>query len=80
MAQIPMALTGVPTEELKTLLRLVYRTEIEIPITPVGLARVGLQHRSEEFMQSLRGLAEPGVRALLIAVTAERLAVEERQG
>jgi hypothetical protein len=29
-------------------------------------------------MQSLRGLDEPGVRAVLIAVAAERISVEER--
>jgi hypothetical protein len=78
MPQIPMALTGVSTEELQQLLRLVYRGEIEIPITPVALARVGLQYRAEEFMQSLRGLDEAGVRAVLIAVAAERLAAQER--
>ncbi|MFO7561196.1 MAG: hypothetical protein R6X02_01030 [Enhygromyxa sp.] len=78
MPELPMALTGVPTHELRTLLRLVHRREVEIPITPVALARVGLQHRSEEFMQSLRGLDEAGVRAVLIAVTAERIAVEEQ--
>jgi hypothetical protein len=79
MPQIPMALTGVSTEELQQLLRFVYRQEIEIPITPVGLARVGLQYRSEEFMQSLRGLDEAGVRAVLIAVAAERMAAKERE-
>lgn len=79
MPQVPMALTGVPTNELEQLLRFVHRREIEIPITPVGLARVGLQHRSEEFMQSLRGLDEPGVRAVLVAVAAERIAARERQ-
>jgi hypothetical protein len=73
-----MALTDVPTIELERLLRFVYRQEIELPITPVGLARVGLQHRSEEFMQSLRGLDEAGVRAVLVAVVAERIAVKER--
>lgn len=78
MPQVPMALTGVPTNELEQLLRFVHRREIEIPITPVGLARVGLQHRSEEFMQSLRGLDEPGVRAVLVAVAAERIAARER--
>jgi hypothetical protein len=79
MPQIPMALTGVPTTELEQLLRLVYRKQIEIPITPVGLALVGLQHRAEELMQSLRGLDEPGVRAVLVAVTAERIAIERER-
>jgi hypothetical protein len=78
MSQVPTALTGVPTDDLKFLLRLVHREDIAVPITPAELARVGLQHRSEEFMQSLRGLEEPGVRAVLIAVAAERIAVEQR--
>lgn len=80
MANLPMALTGVPTDELKALLRNVYRGEIEIPITTAGLALVGLQHRAEEIMQSLRNLDEPGVRAVLVAVAAERIAIEERGG
>lgn len=79
MPQVPMALTGVPTNEIEQLLRFVYRHEIETPITPVGLARVGLQHRSEELMQTLRGLDEAGVRAVLVAVAAERIATRERE-
>lgn len=69
---LPMALTGVPTTELEQLLRLVHRKQVELPLSPVALARVGLQHRSEEFMQVMRGLDEGGVRAVLIAVIAER--------
>ncbi|EDM79726.1 hypothetical protein PPSIR1_16730 [Plesiocystis pacifica SIR-1] len=78
MPQVPLALTGVPTDDLKKLLRLVHRKEIELPITPVGLSLVGLQHRTEEFMQVLRGLDEPGVRAVLVAVTAERIEGEKK--
>ena len=73
-----MALTGVTTEEIKKLLRLVHRKEIEIPITPVGLSLVGLQSRTEEIMQTVRGLDESGVRAVLVAVSAERMAAERR--
>jgi hypothetical protein len=76
MAQVPIALTGVPTAELEQLLRLVHRKHISAPITPVELALVGLQHRSEEIMQSLRGLDDLGVRAVLIAVMAERREAE----
>jgi hypothetical protein len=78
MPQIPMALTGVTTDEIRTLLRSLHRREIEAPITPIALTRVGLQHRCEEFMQSLRGLDDAGVRAVLVAVAAERIAAEER--
>jgi hypothetical protein len=73
MTDLPMALTGVPTEELKQLLRLVHRKEIALPVTPASLAFVGLQHRAAEIMQSLRGLDEPGTRAVLVAVLAERM-------
>lgn len=73
MTDFPIALTGVPTEELKQLLRLVHRSEIGFPITPANLAFVGLQHRAAELMQSLRGLDEPGARAVLVAVLAERM-------
>ncbi|MFV8753521.1 hypothetical protein ACNOYE_23460 [Nannocystaceae bacterium ST9] len=76
MPDLPMALTGVPTEELKQLLRRVHRNEIAIPITPANLAFVGLQHRAGEIMQSLRGLDEPGARAVLVAVLAERRQAE----
>ena len=79
MSQLPMALTGVPTRELEQLLRHQYRGELESPVTVAGLARVGLQHRSEELMQSLRGLDEAGVRAVLVAVIAERREGEQRR-
>ncbi len=72
MPDLPMALTGVPTHELEQLLRLVHHQKIELPITPVSLAFAGLQHRSAEIMQSLRGLDEKGARAVLVAVLAER--------
>ncbi len=74
-----MALTGMPTESLKKLLRHVHRGEIEVPITPVGLSLVGLQSRTEEIMQSLRGLGESAARAVLVAVLAERQAVAKAE-
>jgi hypothetical protein len=73
MTKLPMALTGVPTQELKQLLRLVHRNELALPITPAALAFAGFQHRVEELMQSLRGLDEAGTRAVLVAVLAERM-------
>lgn len=72
MPQLPMALTGVPTEDLERLLRLLHRGQVEAPLSPAAIACVGLQHRSEELLQSLRGLDEAGVRAVLVAVLAER--------
>ena len=78
MPQLPMALTGVPTPELEQLLRHQYRGELGVPVTVAELARVGLQHRAEEIMQSLRGLDGAGVRAVLVAVIAERREGPER--
>lgn len=65
-------LTAVQTTDLVKLLRLVVRNDIPVPIDVLGLARTGLQHNAEELMNSLRGLDEPAVRAVLICVIAER--------
>ena len=48
------------------------------PRAAAGIAMVGLQHRSEELMQSMRGLDEAGVRAVLVAVLGERIELERR--
>lgn len=78
MPQVPMALTGVPTNELEQMLRYIHRGELPTPLSPAAVALVGLQHRSEDIMQSMRGLDEAGVRAVLVAVLAERLERERR--
>ena len=65
-------LTTVKTPDLVKLLRLVVRDEIPVPIDVLGLARTGLQHTAEDLMDSLRGLDEPAVRAILVCVIAER--------
>ncbi len=65
-------LTEVKTPDLIKLLRLVIRDDIPVPIDVLGLARTGLQHTAEELMNTLRGLDEPAVRAVLICVIAER--------
>ena len=66
------ALTDIPTDELKKLLRHVHRGELPCPITADTLACVGLQFRGEPILAALRGLEEPGVRAVLVCVLAER--------
>jgi hypothetical protein len=65
-------LTGVTTEQLKTALRMLHRGELEAPLTIVGLTRVGLQNVANEFLDHLRGVDTAGVRAVLVAVLAER--------
>ena len=65
-------LTELRTDELKKLLLHVHREELSCPITTENLARVGFQHRHDEIMGALRGVAQPGVRAVLVCVLAER--------
>jgi len=67
------ALTSVPTESLKTALTQVHHGEWRFPLTPVEVARVGLQAHSDALLGHLRGLDGPAVRAVLTAVLAERL-------
>lgn len=65
-------LTIVPTAELRELLRYLHRGQVQCPLSPGDLARVGLQDRSEPIMATLRGLDEAAARAVLVAVLAER--------
>ncbi len=67
-----LGLKDVPTDELEKLLRAVHRKGLSLPLLPAELACVGLQHRVEDLMAVLRGLDERGVRAVLVAVIAER--------
>lgn len=73
-----MGLREVPTAELRTALTSLHRGDLECPFTIVGLTRVGLQHRSEPLLRHLRGLDEVAVRAVLVAVLAERAATDPR--
>jgi hypothetical protein len=65
-------LTNVPASDLRTLLRAVHREEIRCPLTIDELARHGLQHCAAEMLGHLRGLEAAGVRAVVVAVIAER--------
>ncbi len=65
-------LTSVPDSELELLLKFLHRGELEAPLTPADLARIGLQMRSETLMGVMRGLDARGVRAVIVAVIAER--------
>ncbi len=66
-------LTEVPTEDLKRTLLAVHRNDLPCPVTPDTLACVGLQDRSAHLMDTLRGLDAAAVRAVLVAVIAERM-------
>jgi hypothetical protein len=65
-------LSEVSTEDLKKAYRLLIHNELKCPLTPVELARTGLQHRQEDFLNLLRGLDAPAVQAVLTAVLSER--------
>ncbi len=66
-------LTPVRTDDLKKLLRLVHRGEMNFPLNPTELARVGLQHCSPEMLSTLRELDQRAVTAVIVAVISERL-------
>jgi hypothetical protein len=68
-----LGLTGLATDDLKKLLRLVHRQEICCPLTIVELTRVGLQEPAEFILRQLRGLDADSTRAVLTCVLAERI-------
>lgn len=73
-------LTRVPTEELRKALALVHRGDMRCPLTPVEVARCGLQGHMDALLGHLRGLDAAAVRAVLTAVLSERLFPERRLG
>ena len=64
-------LTNVDSDVLKKLLGLLHRDEPVCPLDITELTRVGLQYASDD-LEVLRGLDRAGVRAVLVAVLAER--------
>ncbi len=69
-----LGLTEVSTEDLKRAYGLLHRGELDVPVSPWGFARVGLQHCQNPLLTQLRGLDLAGVRAVLTCVLAERVA------
>ena len=67
------ALTKVPTEDLEALLRAVHRGRVEFPLRRQGLLLLGM-NRLADHASVLQGLDERGLRAVLVAVLAERRA------
>lgn len=72
MQTVAAGLTELTEDELKKLLRHIYREELPCPITADTLACVGFQSRHEWLSAALRGLDAAGVKAVLVAVIAER--------
>jgi hypothetical protein len=79
MLRAAAGLTRVHTEALKRALSALHRGEVSCPLTVAELARVGLQHCAEDLLETLRDLDEKAVRAVLVAVLAERLQGVGRQ-
>lgn len=73
-----VALVDVRTEQLRELLRGVFRETLPCPLHASALAAVGLQDWSEPILGHLRGLDRRAVHAVLVAVLAERTAAEEQ--
>lgn len=65
-------MTGVPTQLLERALRAHFRGEISAPLTINALTAIGLQDAGTTLLGTLRDLDDKGVRAVLIAVLAER--------
>ena len=67
-----LGLVEVPLERLKLLLRAVHRGELSLPLQTAEMVCIGLQQYIEPLQVHLRGLDERAVRAVLVAVIAER--------
>ena len=80
MLRAATGLTQVSTPDLKKAFKALHRGELECPLTIADLTRVGLQHCAGDLLEMLRGLDHAGVRAVLVAVIAERLAQEKAKG
>ncbi len=70
-------LLAVASSDLEKLLRALHRGDVTCPLTIQDLTRVGLQHAADR-LGHLRGLTDAGVRAVVVAVIAERREVERR--
>jgi hypothetical protein len=72
MRAVTLGLSSLPTATVRKALLHLHRGELDCPLTIVGLTRLGLQEEAETFLQLLRGLDTSAVRAVLVAVLAER--------
>ena len=72
-------LTSLTLEQLKKLLQLLHNGTLELPLTSHSIACAGFQFRHTELMNTLRGLDEAAVRAVLVCVIAERQAAQSQE-
>lgn len=66
-------LTTFTTEELKKILQLVYRDQVEFPLNAERIACIGFQYKHHALINALRGLDKESATAVLVCVLAERL-------
>ncbi len=66
-------LTGFSTEELKKLLQLIYRDQVEFPLNAQRIACIGFQYKHQDLINALRGLSKEAATAVVVCVLAERL-------
>lgn len=71
-------LADVPTEALRTLVRLVYKGEIDTPLDITQITRTGLQYCATDLLATLRTLDKQAVLAVLTVALAEREATARR--
>lgn len=75
-----LGLTAVTDDQLRTLLRGLHRKTLPCPLSFTDLTGHGLQDVGSPLLNHLRGLSEEAVRAVLVAVLAERrMAAKERE-
>lgn len=67
-----LGLQGVPTSGLKTMLAQLHKGALPFPLTVSAVVAMGLQDHLTAIMHLMRDLPEAGVRAVLVAVLAER--------
>lgn len=77
LTQPKRGLTALPDEDLTKLLRRLHRGELDFPLTRHGMLLRGL-NRIAEHGDVIFGLDEAGLRAVLVAVMAERQRLRAR--
>lgn len=74
-----IGLVEVKTDDLKRALSYVHKGELTAPLTIANLTRFGLQHCADPLLKLLRDVDAAGMRAVLVAVLAERKEAEEQR-
>jgi hypothetical protein len=73
-----LGLSPISTATLRKTLAHLHRGELDFPLNIVSFTRLGMQEEAETFLRLARGLDADALRAVLVAVLAERIAQEER--